>query len=97
MNSVSLFSCSDHPHLSSLSPISSRARPASFPVSNENEADIQPIIKHRVVENKFGWNLQTFSFRSTTFSFRSTSKRLRKTWTPAGVSPLLSDFRGTSP
>ena len=97
MNSVSLFSCSDHSHLSFSSPLSSFARSASLPISNENEADTQPIIKHREVENKFVRNSQTVSFHSTPYDVNLSSKRLHKIWTPAGVSPLLSDFRGTSP
>ena len=97
MNSVSLFSCSDHSHLSSSSPLSSLARSASLPISNENEADTQLIIKHREVENKFVRNSQTVSFHSTPYNVNLSSKRLHKMWTPAGVSPLLSDFRGTSP
>ena len=75
MNSVSLYSCSDHSHLSSSPPFSPLARPASFPISNENEADTQPIIKHREVENKFVRNSQTVSFYSTPYKKKTSRGR----------------------
>ena len=97
MNSVSLFSSSDHSHISSSSPFSSRARPTSSPVSSENEAHTPPITNTYVVGNQFHKNLQTSCFHSTPYSAGLPSNILRKMWTPARVSPLLNDSRGTRP
>ena len=85
MNSVSLFSCPDHSHLSSSSPFSSPAFPDSF----EHESDQLP--------SRLDRNSQTVRFHSTPYGVHLPSKLLRKIWTPARVSPLLSDSRAASP
>ena len=92
MNSVSLFSCSDHSHLASSSRFPALVRSTSLPGSSENEADAPPTINHRGNENS-----QTVSFYSTPYRFHLPSKILHKAWTPAGVSPMISDSRGRSP
>ena len=97
MNSVSLFSSSDHSHLSSSSSFSSPARPTSFPVSSENEAHTPPITNSYEIGNQFDKNLQTACFHSTPCSAGLLSKISRKMWTPARVSPLLNDLRVTRP
>ena len=85
MNSVSLFSCPDHSHLSSSSPFSSPAFPDSF----EHESDQLP--------SRLDRNSQTVRFHSTPYGVHLPSNLLRKIWTPARVSPLLSDSRAASP
>ena len=97
MSSVSLFSSSDHFHLSSSSPFSSRAQPTSFPVSSENEAHTLPITNNFEIGNQFDKNFQTACFHSTPCSTGLSSKISQKMWTPARVSPLLNDSRGTRP
>ena len=99
MNSVSLFSCSNH---SLLSPSSSPPRlveqPASSSDSNRNKPDAPPVINQSESENRLNQNdEQAISFHSTPCSANRTSKRLHRMWTPAGVSPLLSDSRRPSP
>ena len=99
MNSVSLFSCSNH---SLLSPSSSLPRlvekPASSSDSNRNKPDAPPVINQRESENWFvQHDEQAITFHSTPCSANRTSKRLHRMWTPAGVSPLLSDSRGPNP
>ena len=97
MSSVSLFSSSDHSHLSSSSPFSSRAQPTSFPVSSENEVHTLPITNNYEIGNQFDKNSQTACFHSTPCSTGLLSKISRKMWTPARVSPLLNNSRGTRP
>ena len=97
MSSVSLFSSSDHSHLSSSSPVSSRARPTSFPVSSGNEAHTLPITNNYEIGNQFDRNFQSACFHSTPCSTGLPSKISRKMWTPARVSPLLNNSRGTRP
>ena len=90
MNSVSLFSCSNHSLLSSSSsPLLLVEQPASFSDSNRNESESE----NRFVQN----DEQAISFHSTPCYANRTSKRLHRMCTPAGVSPLLSDSRGPSP
>ena len=93
MSSVSLFSSSDHSHLSSSSPFPSHARPTSFPVSSENEAHTLPITNNFEIGNQFDKNFQTACFHSTPYS----TGLSRKIWTPARVSPLLNDSSGARP
>ena len=97
MNSVSLFSCSNHSLLSSSSsPLRLVDQPASD--SNINEPDAPSVINQSKSENRFVQNdEQAISFHSTPRYANRTSKRLHRMCTPAGVSPLLSDSRGPSP
>ena len=99
MNSVSLFSCSNHSLLSSSSsPLLLVEQPASFSDSNRNEPDAPSVINQSESENRFVQNdEQAISFHSTPCYANRTSKRLHRMCTPAGVSPLLSDSRGPSP
>ena len=97
VNSVSLFSSSDHSRLSSSSRFSSRAQPTSFPVSSKNEAHTLPITNNYEIGNQFDKDFQTACFHSTPCSTGLSSKISRKMWTPARVSPLLNDSRGTRP
>ena len=97
MNSISLFSSSDHSYLSSSSPFSSRVRQPSFPVSSENEADTPPITSNYEIGNQFDKNFQTACFHSTPCSADLPSKISRKMWTLSRVSPLLNDSRVPRP
>ena len=99
MNSVSLFSCSNHLLLSpSSSPLLLVEQPASSSDSNRNEPDASSVINQRESENRFVQNdKQAISLHSTPCYANRTSKRLHRMCTPAGVSPLLSDSRGPSP
>ena len=99
MNSVSLFSCSNHSLFSSSSsPLLLVEQPASSSDSDRNEPDAPSIINQSKSENRFAQNdEQAISFHSTPCYTNRTSKRLHRTCTPAGVSPLLSDCRGPSP
>ena len=99
MNSVSLFSCSNHSLFSSSSsPLRLVEQPASSSDSNRNELDLLSVINERESENRFVQNdEQAISFHSTPCYANRTSKRLHRMCTPAGVSPLLSDSRGPSP
>ena len=98
MNSLSLFSCSDHSLFSSSSsPLRSVEQPVSFSGSR-NEPDAPSVINQRDFGNRFGQNdKQAISLHSTPCYANRTSKRLHRMRTPAGVSPLLSDSRGPSP
>ena len=103
MNSVSLFSSSNHLLLSpSSSPLRLVEQPASSSDSNINEPDAPSVINQRESENRFVQNdEQAISFHSTPCwtpcCANRTCKRLHRMCTPAGVSPLLSDSRGPSP
>ena len=99
MNSVSLFSCSNHSlFTSSSSPLLLVEQPASSSDSNRNEPDAPSVIKQSESENRFVLNdAQAISFHSTPCYANRSSKRLHRMCTPAGVSPLLSDSRGPSP
>ena len=99
MNSVSLFSCSNHSLFSSSSsPLLLVEPPASSSDSNRNEPDAPSIINQSESENRFVQNdEQAISFHSTPCNANRSSKRLHRMCTPAGVSPLLSDSRGPSP
>ena len=99
MNSVSLFSCSNHSLLSSSSsPLRLVEQPASPSDSNRNDPDAPLVINQSESENRFVQNdEQAISFHSTPCYANCTSKRLHRMCTPAGVSPLLSDSRGPSP
>ena len=99
MNSVSLFSCSNHSLFSSSSsPLLLVEQPASSSDSIRNEPDAPSIINQGESENRFVQNdEQAISFHSTPRYANRTSKRLHRMCTPAGVSPLLSDSRGPSP
>ena len=99
MNSVSLFSCSNHSlFYSSSSPLLLVEQPVSSSDSNRNELDVPPVINQSESENRFVQNEeQAISFHSTPRDANCTSKRLHRMCTPAGVSPLLSDSRGPSP
>ena len=99
MNSVSLFSCSNHSLFSSSSsPLLLVEQPASPSDSDRNEPDAPSIINQSKCESRFAQNdEQAISFHSTPCYTNRTSKRLHRTCTPAGVSPLLSDCRGPSP
>ena len=99
MNSVSLFSCSNHSLFSSSSsPLLLVEPPASSSDSNRNEPDAPSIINQSESENRFVQNdEQAISFHSTPCYANRTSKRLHRMCTLAGVSPLLSDSRGPSP
>ena len=99
MNSVSLFSCSNHSLFSSSSsPLRLVEQPASSSDSIRNEPDAPSIINQGESENRFVQNdEQAISFHSTPRYANRTSKRLHRMCTPAGVSPLLSDSRGPSP
>ena len=93
MNSLSLFSCSNHSLFSS-----SSSPPASSSDSNRNELDLLSVINESESENRFVQNdEQAISFHSTPCYASRSSKRLHRMCTPAGVSPLLSDSRGPSP
>ena len=100
MNSVSLFSCSNHSLFSSSSssPLLLVEQPASSSDSNRNEPDAPSVINQSKSENRFVQNdEQAISFHSTPCNANRSSKRLHRMCTPAGVSPLLSDSRGPSP
>ena len=100
MNSVSLFSCSNHSLFSSSSssPLLLVEQPASSSDSNRNEPDAPSVINQSKSENRFVQNdEQAISFHSTPCCANRTSKRLHRTCMPIGVSPLLSDSRGPSP
>ena len=99
MNSVSLFSCSNHSLFSSSSsPLLLFEQPASSSDSNINELDLLSVINQGESENRFVQNDEkAISFHSTPCYANRTSKRLHRMCTPAGVSPLLSDSRGPSP
>ena len=99
MNSVSLFSCSNHSLLSSSSsPLCLVDQPASFSDSNRNEPDAPSVINQSESKNRFVQNdEQAISFHSTPYYANRISKRLHRMCTPARVSPLLSDSRGSSP
>ena len=99
MNSLSLFSCSNHSLFSSSSsPLLLVEQPASSSDSIRNEPDTPSIINQSESENRFVQNdEQAISFHSTPCYANRTSKRLHRMCTPAGVSPLLSDSRGPSP
>ena len=99
MNSVSLFSCSNHSLFSSSSsPLRLVEQPASSSDSNGNEPDEPSVINESESENRFVQNdEQAISFHSTPCYASRSSKRLHRMCTPAGVSPLLSDSRGPSP
>ena len=99
VNSVSLFSCSNHSLLSfSSSPLRLVEQPASSLDSNRNELDAPSVINQSKSENRFVQNdEQAISFHSTPCYANRTSRRLHRMCTPAGVSPLLSDSRGPSP
>ena len=99
INSVSLFSCSNHSLFSSSSsPLLLVEQPASSSDSNRNELDMPSVINQSESENRFVQNdEQAISFHSTPRYANRTSKRLHRMCTPAGVSPLLSDSRGPSP
>ena len=99
MNSVSLFSCSNHSLFSSSSsPLRLVEQPASSSDSIRNEPDAPSVINQGESENRFVQNdEQAISFHSTPRYANRTSKRLHRMCTPAGVSPLLSDSRGPSP
>ena len=99
MNSLSLFSCSNHSLFSSSSsPLRLVEQPASFSDSNRNEPDAPSVINQRDSENRFVQNdAQPISFHSTPCYANRPSKPLHRMCTPAGVSPLLSDSRGPSP
>ena len=99
MNSVSLFSCSNHSLFSSSSsPLLLVEQPASSSDSNRNEPDAPSVINQSESENRFVQNgAQAITFHSTPCYANRTSKRLHTMCTPAGVSPLLSDSRGPSP
>ena len=99
MNSVSLFSCSNHSLFSSCSsPFRLVEQPASSSDSNRNEPDVSSVIKQSESENRFVQNCaQAISFHSTPCYANRTSKRFHRMCTPAGVSPLLSYSRGPSP
>ena len=97
MNSVSLFSSSDHSHLSSSSPFPPCARPTSCPVSCENEAHTPQNTNSHEIGNQFDKNFQTACFHSTPCSVGLPSKISRKMWTLSRVSPLLNDSRVTRP
>ena len=99
MNSVSLFSCSNHSLFSfSLSPLLLVEQPASSSDSNRNELDLLSVINQSESENRFVQNdEQVISFHSTPCYASRSSKRLHRMCTPTGVSPLLSDSRGPSP
>ena len=99
MNSVSLFSCSNHLLLSpSSSPLLLVEQPASSSDSNRNEPDAPSVIHQSESKNRFVQNdEQAISFHTTPRYANRTSKRLHRMCTPAGVSPLLSDSRGPSP
>ena len=99
MNSVSLFSCSNHSLLSSSSsPLLLVEQPASSSDSNTNDPDAPSVINQSESENRFVQNdEQAISFHSTPCYANRTSKLLHRMCTPAGVSPLLSDSRGPSP
>ena len=99
MNSVSLFSCSNHSLFSSSSsPLLLVEQPASSSDSIRNEPDAPSVINQSESENRFVQNdEQAISFHSTPCYANRTSKPLHRMCTPAGVSPLLSDSRGPSP
>ena len=99
MNSVSLFSCSNHSLFSSSSsPLLLVEQPASSSDSNRNEPDAPSVINQSKSENRFVQNdEQVIIFHSTPCYANRTSERLHRMCTPAGVSPLLSDSRGPSP
>ena len=99
MNSVSLFSCSNHSLFSSSSsPLLLVEQPASSSDSNRNELDLLSVINESESENRFVQNdEQAISFHSTPCYASRSSKRLHRMCTPTGVSPLLSDSRGPSP
>ena len=99
MNSVSLFSCSNHSLFSSsLSPLLLVEQPASSSDSNRNELDLLSVINQSESGNRFVQNdEQVISFHSTPCYASRSSKRLHRMCTPTGVSPLLSDSRGPSP
>ena len=99
MNSVSLFSYSNHSLFSSSSsPLCLVKKPASSSDSNRNEPDASSIINHLESEKKcVQSDLQTISLHSTPYHSNYPSKRFHRMCTPAGVSPLLSDSRGPSP
>ena len=99
MNSVSLFSFSNHSLLSpSLSSLRLVEQPGSSSDSNRNEPDAPSVINQCKSENRFVQNdEQAISFHSTPCYASRSSKRLHRMCTPAGVSPLLSDSRGLSP
>ena len=99
MNSVSLFSSSNHLLLSSSS---SSLRLVEKLVSSSgsirNGPDASSVINQRDSENRFVQNdEQAISFHSKPCYANRTSKRLHRLCTPAGVSTLLSDSRGASP
>ena len=99
MNSVSLFSSSNHLLLSpSSSPLLLVEQPASSSDSDTNELDAPSVINQSESENRFVQNgEQAITFHSTPCYGNRTSKRLPRMCTPTGVSPLLSDSRGPSP
>ena len=99
MNSVSLFSCSNHSLFSSSSsPLLLVEQPVSSSDSNRNELDLISVINQSESENRFVQNDEkAIGFHSTPCYANRTSKRLHKMCTLAGVSPFLSDSRGPSP
>ena len=89
MNSVSLFSFSNHSLLSSLSsPVCSDEQQFTSSDSNRNEPDASPVIKPLESENKFVQNdLQAISLHSTPYhSNHPFSKRLHTRIVYAGRS-----------
>ena len=99
MNSVSLFSFSNHSLFSSSpSTLLLVEQPASSSDSNRNEPDTPSVIHQSESKNRFVQNdEQAISFHTTPRYANRTSKRLHRMCTPAGVSPLFSDSRGPSP
>ena len=77
VNSVSLFSCSNHSLFSSSSsPLPLVEQPASSSDSNRNELDVPPVINQSKSENRFVQNdEQAISFHSTPCYANRTSKR----------------------
>ena len=99
MNSVSLFSFSNHSLLSSSSSsIFSDEQQFTSSNWNRNEPDASSVINPLESENKFVQNdLHVISMHSTPYHSNHPSKRLHRLRTPAGVSPPLSGYRVPSP
>lgn len=93
MDSLSLFSCSVHSPLSPSAPFSLRFQQSPFSFWSESEAVPPPIKNNCQIGNQFDKKFRNDCFHSTPSSVQLHSNTLHKPWSPAGVSPLLSDSR----
>ena len=97
MNSVSLFSCSNHLLLSpSSSPLLLVEQPASSSDSNRNEPDAPSVINPSNLKTSFSKMIYRASvcMQHSTIQTILLNVSMHRLCTPAGVSPLLSGSRG---